>query len=101
MVDKIKGVRKTIYIKSEQALNHLEKQANQSAYITNLILKDMESADSITREEIIQLIKEYSKTSWPSGDFNLSGEAEAHREELDRDLEQSIKGTIQEFTNSS
>jgi hypothetical protein len=54
-------VKKTLNITSKSVLEHLGKQHSQSAYITDLVLKDMSTQKQpVTREEIIKLIQEYS-----------------------------------------
>ncbi len=80
--------RKTIYIKDKAALDHLEKQPNQSAYITELILKDLDACKSVTKEEVIELIKEYAKAK---------PEIETISQEVEEtlDLETPIKNTIE------
>jgi hypothetical protein len=53
-------VSKTLNITNKAVLEHLNKQANQSKYIEGLVLNDIDCIGRIlTREEVIQLIKEY------------------------------------------
>jgi hypothetical protein len=54
-------VKKGIYILDTEALNHLEKQGNQSKYITDLILNDIAANKPITKDEIIKIIDEKLK----------------------------------------
>lgn len=53
-------MRQVIHISDNKtdAINHLKSQPNMSAYIVNLIEKDMENK-VMTKEEVIKLIKEY------------------------------------------
>jgi hypothetical protein len=47
---------------------HLGRQHNQSAYITDLVLRDMSSqARQLTRDDVINLIQEYAGVSTGNG----------------------------------
>lgn len=50
--------KKTIYIYDDEVAKYLEQQINQSAYIVNLIKKDMQKGN-IDKETIIKIIEEY------------------------------------------
>lgn len=50
--------KKMIYIHDENVLSYLQKQNNQSAYIVDLIKKDM-NKEIINKESIIKIIEEY------------------------------------------
>lgn len=53
--------RMNFYIKSEEVREFIRKQGNQSHYIESLVIKDMENkGDTLTKDEIIELIKKYS-----------------------------------------
>lgn len=52
-------MRKTFEIKDKAVLEHLAKQPNQTKYIIGLIRKDMQGQENLTREMVIQIIKEY------------------------------------------
>lgn len=54
-------VKKGIYILDNRALDWLEKQGNQSKYITDLILSDINDK-GITRDEVIKIIEEKLKS---------------------------------------
>lgn len=54
-------MNKTLSITNKIVLMHLKKQANQSAYVTDLVLRDISNQGKpITREEVIKLIQEYT-----------------------------------------
>lgn len=57
--------RVDIYVKDEKILKHLKKQQNRSAYICNLVEKDMNNNQFLTRQEVIQLIQEYTSGNNP------------------------------------
>lgn len=52
-------MRKTFEIKDKAILEHLSKQPNQTRYIIDLIRKDMQGQETLTKEMVIQIIKEY------------------------------------------
>ena len=53
-------MRLNIYVKDTKIHDYIKDQQNYSAYITNLVRKDMENSKPISREEIIELIKRYT-----------------------------------------
>ena len=50
--------RKNFYISSD-LLSHLENQPNQSYYINQLIRKDINNSQPLTKTDIIKLIRDY------------------------------------------
>lgn len=63
-------VRKTIYLYNKDVVAHVNSKPNMSAYIEDLVFKDMtlEQRQSLTREEVIDLIKEYCKDPIKEGE---------------------------------
>lgn len=57
-------MRQVIHIPDNKVdvIRHLKSQPNMSAYIVNLIEKDMEN-ELLTKEKVIELIKKYSGNS--------------------------------------
>jgi hypothetical protein len=69
--------KKMVYIRDEDVLSYLEKQNNQSAYIVDLIKKDMYK-ETINKEMIIKIIEEYlNKNSAQSDNFELMASMES------------------------
>lgn len=54
-------MRQVIHIPDNKidVIKHLKSQPNMSAYVVNLIEKDMEN-EILTKEKVIKLIKKYS-----------------------------------------
>ena len=68
--------KKMIYIHDKKILDYLEKQNNQSAYIVDLIKKDM-SKETINKEVIIKIIEEYlNKNNAHSTNYELMASME-------------------------
>lgn len=53
--------RKTFNIDNEKALEKIESQQNQSKYLVNLVLNDINSRKNISEEEVLNIIKECFK----------------------------------------
>lgn len=74
--------RKTFLFRNKKVVDHIERQPHQSAYLENLVLKDTNSQQPITKDEVIKLIKEYT-----NGCVSKS-------QELDIDIQNSILSVL-------
>lgn len=55
-------MRKTLYFNDEQVIEKLKTVKNQSKYVSDLILADI-NGKAITRDDVIEMIKMYMGTS--------------------------------------
>lgn len=77
------SVRKTFLFKNKNVVDHIERQPHQSAYLENLVLRDLNGQQPITREEVIKLIKQYT-TGCVSKD-----------QEIDLEIQKSILSVLE------
>jgi NADH:ubiquinone oxidoreductase subunit E len=75
--------RKQIVLHDKKVIEYLEKQQNQSKYIEELIIKDINKNKYVTKEEVIELIKKY--VNWQK----------EKNEPIEEDIKNSIKTTLQ------
>jgi uncharacterized protein YpuA (DUF1002 family) len=56
-------MRTAIYVKDEKLLDYINSKGNKSKYICNLIKNDMDQNKPLTRDEVIDIIKNYTKNN--------------------------------------
>lgn len=77
--------RFNIYLKEEELINHLEKQENKSAYIADLIRKDINKESTVDYERVKSILVEVLK------DYSLDKRKE---EMLSKEIKNSISNII-------
>ncbi|MFT9495874.1 hypothetical protein [Anaerosolibacter sp.] len=64
-------MRLNIYVKDQEVFNFLKSLNNYSSYIVDLVKGDMKNIKPISREEVIELIKEYAAEKKNTSDYEV------------------------------
>lgn len=75
--------RKTFLFRNKKVVDHIERQPHQSAYLENLVMKDLNNSQQpITKDEVIKLIKQYTNS------------CVSKNQEIDPDIQNSILSVL-------